>query len=70
MFLDQNVFSNYIEEKLPSHCEAFIRIFESEETMPQKYKTLIGGKWIEGKEFLEVTNKYTGEVIGSVPVAD
>ena len=38
--------------------------------MPQKYKTLIGGKWVEGKEFLEVTNKYSGEVIGSVPVAD
>jgi acyl-CoA reductase-like NAD-dependent aldehyde dehydrogenase len=38
--------------------------------MPQKYKTLIGGKWIEGKEFLEVTNKYNGEVIGSVPVTD
>jgi len=38
--------------------------------MPQKYKTLIGGKWVEGKEFLEVTNKYSGEVIGSVPLAD
>jgi acyl-CoA reductase-like NAD-dependent aldehyde dehydrogenase len=43
---------------------------KSEETMPQKHKTLIGGKWVEGKESLEVTNKYSGEIIGSVPVAD
>jgi acyl-CoA reductase-like NAD-dependent aldehyde dehydrogenase len=34
------------------------------------YKTLIGGKWKEGKKLLEVTNKYTGEVIGSVPLTD
>ncbi len=34
------------------------------------YKTLIGGKWREGKNFLEVTNKYTHEVIGSVPLTD
>jgi acyl-CoA reductase-like NAD-dependent aldehyde dehydrogenase len=38
--------------------------------MPQKHKTLIGGKWVEGKQFLEVTNKYSGDVIGSVPLAD
>lgn len=38
--------------------------------MPQKYKTLIGGKWVEGENFVEVTNKYTGDVIASVPVAD
>lgn len=34
------------------------------------HKTLIGGKWKEGKNLLEVTNKYTGEVIGSVPLTD
>ncbi|MGB7061319.1 MAG: aldehyde dehydrogenase family protein, partial [Candidatus Zixiibacteriota bacterium] len=34
------------------------------------YKTLVGGKWKEGKELLEVTNKYSGEAIGSVPVTD
>jgi acyl-CoA reductase-like NAD-dependent aldehyde dehydrogenase len=34
------------------------------------YKTLIGGKWREGKNLLEVTNKYTHEVIGSVPLTD
>ena len=34
------------------------------------YKTLIGGKWKEGKKLLEVTNKYTGDVIGSVPLTD
>ncbi len=38
--------------------------------MPEVYKTLIGGKWIEGKELLQVTNKYNGEVIGSVPLTD
>ena len=35
-----------------------------------KYKTLIGGKWKEGKDLLEVTNKYSHEVIGSVPLTD
>jgi len=38
--------------------------------MSKIYKTLIGGKWEEGKKLLEVTNKYTGEVIGSVPLTD
>jgi acyl-CoA reductase-like NAD-dependent aldehyde dehydrogenase len=38
--------------------------------MPEVYKTLIGGKWREGKELLQVTNKYNGEVIGAVPLAD
>ncbi len=38
--------------------------------MSSVYKTLIGGKWKEGKKFLEVANKYTGEVIGSVPLTD
>jgi acyl-CoA reductase-like NAD-dependent aldehyde dehydrogenase len=38
--------------------------------MSQVYKTLIGGSWRGGKELLQVTNKYTGEVIGSVPLTD
>lgn len=38
--------------------------------MSQVYKTLIGGSWKGGKELLQVTNKYTGEVIGSVPLTD
>ena len=38
--------------------------------MSEIYKTLIGGKWKEGEKLLEVTNKYGGEVIGSVPLTD
>lgn len=38
--------------------------------MSRVYRTLVGGEWKEGKELLEVTNKYTGEAIGSVPVTD
>jgi len=38
--------------------------------MSKVYKTLIGGKWKEGEKLLEVTNKYGGEVIGSVPLTD
>lgn len=38
--------------------------------MSKVYKTLIGGIWREGKELLPVTNKYTGEMVGSVPVTD
>ncbi|MGB2980463.1 MAG: aldehyde dehydrogenase family protein, partial [Candidatus Zixiibacteriota bacterium] len=38
--------------------------------MSRVYKTLVGGKWKEGKKLLEVTNKYSGEAIGSVPVTD
>jgi acyl-CoA reductase-like NAD-dependent aldehyde dehydrogenase len=38
--------------------------------MARIYKTLIGGKWREGKNLLEVTNKYSKEVIGSVPLTD
>jgi acyl-CoA reductase-like NAD-dependent aldehyde dehydrogenase len=38
--------------------------------MTRLYKTLIGGKWKEGKESLPVTNKFTGEQIGSVPLTD
>jgi acyl-CoA reductase-like NAD-dependent aldehyde dehydrogenase len=38
--------------------------------MSKVHKTLIGGKWKEGKELLGATNKYTGEVIGSVPLTD
>jgi acyl-CoA reductase-like NAD-dependent aldehyde dehydrogenase len=38
--------------------------------MSRVYKTLVGGKWKDGKELLKVANKYTGEAIGSVPVTD
>ena len=38
--------------------------------MSKTHKTLIGGKWKEGKQLLQVTNKYTGEAIGSVPLTD
>lgn len=38
--------------------------------MSELYKTLIGGKWKEGKKLLEVTNKYTSKVMGSVPLTD
>ena len=38
--------------------------------MSRVYKTLIGGKWREGKNFLPVTNKYTHEPIGLVPQTD
>ncbi|MGB8658414.1 MAG: aldehyde dehydrogenase family protein [Candidatus Zixiibacteriota bacterium] len=38
--------------------------------MSQVYKTLIAGKWREGKNLLDVTNKYTKEVVGRVPLTD
>lgn len=38
--------------------------------MSREYKMLIGGKWVKAKENLEVTNKYSNEVIGKVPLAD
>ncbi len=38
--------------------------------MTEVYKILIGGRWEKTAELLEVTNKYSGEVIGSVPLAD
>lgn len=38
--------------------------------MAREYKMLIGGKWVTTQENLEVTNKYSGEVIGVVPLAD
>jgi acyl-CoA reductase-like NAD-dependent aldehyde dehydrogenase len=38
--------------------------------MSKVYKTLIGGKWEEGSASLEVTNKHSGEIIGSVPLTD
>jgi acyl-CoA reductase-like NAD-dependent aldehyde dehydrogenase len=38
--------------------------------MVKEHKMLIGGKWVKAKENLEVTNKYSNEVIGKVPLAD
>jgi acyl-CoA reductase-like NAD-dependent aldehyde dehydrogenase len=34
-----------------------------------EYKLLIDGQWVDGGSVLEVKNKYTGEVIGAVPLA-
>ena len=34
-----------------------------------EYKLLIDGQWVNGGPLMEVTNKYTGAVIGAVPVA-
>jgi acyl-CoA reductase-like NAD-dependent aldehyde dehydrogenase len=34
-----------------------------------EYKLLIDGQWVEGGSLLEVTNKYTGQVIGALPTA-
>lgn len=36
----------------------------------QTYKTYIGGKWVETGKFLDVTEKYTGEVFAKVPLCD
>lgn len=36
----------------------------------QTYKTFIGGQWVQTEEYLDVTDKYTGEVIAKVPKAD
>ncbi|MCB2166393.1 MAG: aldehyde dehydrogenase family protein [Deltaproteobacteria bacterium] len=38
--------------------------------MPKQYKTLIDGQWVETGQVLDVQNKYTGEVIATVPLAD
>ena len=38
--------------------------------MPKHYKTLIDGQWVETGQVLDVLNKYTGEVIATVPLAD
>jgi acyl-CoA reductase-like NAD-dependent aldehyde dehydrogenase len=41
-----------------------------ESRVSQAYRILIGGKWRDGKQLLQVTNKYTGEALGSVPITD
>lgn len=38
--------------------------------MSKAYKTLIDGQWVETGQVLDVLNKYTGEVIATVPLAD
>jgi len=38
--------------------------------MVKEYRMLIGGKWLKSQKSLDVTNKYSGETIGTVPVAD
>ena len=35
--------------------------------MAKKYATLIGGKWIEGENFIKVYDKFSGELIALVP---
>ena len=39
------------------------------EPMQKSYKLLVAGEWIEDSSTLPVIDKYTGEVIGNVPVA-
>ena len=34
-----------------------------------EYKLFINGQWVAGGPLLEVTNKYTGAVIGALPTA-
>ena len=34
-----------------------------------EYKLFIDGRWVDGGSLMEVTNKYTGEVIGALPTA-
>jgi acyl-CoA reductase-like NAD-dependent aldehyde dehydrogenase len=38
-------------------------------TIANAHRLLVDGKWIEEKETMPVTDKYTGETIGMVPVA-
>jgi acyl-CoA reductase-like NAD-dependent aldehyde dehydrogenase len=38
-------------------------------SQPRAEKLFIGGEWVDGGAVVEVTNKYTGEVIGTVPEA-
>lgn len=35
----------------------------------KEHRLFIGGEWVVGGPMLEVTNKYSGEVIGAVPTA-
>lgn len=37
--------------------------------MPKEYKMLINGKWLPGKEKIQVKNKYNNEVLGTIPKA-
>ena len=34
-----------------------------------EYKLFIDGQWVEGGSLMEVKNKYTGEIVGSLPTA-
>jgi acyl-CoA reductase-like NAD-dependent aldehyde dehydrogenase len=38
--------------------------------MPRDYHMLIGGQWLPGKTRREVTNKYDGSVLGTIPMAE
>ncbi|MFH0882629.1 MAG: aldehyde dehydrogenase family protein [bacterium] len=38
--------------------------------MPKEYKLYVNGEWVESGEWGTVEDKYTGEVIGRLPVAD
>lgn len=37
---------------------------------PKSYRLLIGGEWVEGGSTMPVLDKYSGQVIGTVPKAD
>lgn len=38
--------------------------------MHREYQMLVGGHWLPSQEHIEVCNKYTGEVLGLVPMVD
>jgi acyl-CoA reductase-like NAD-dependent aldehyde dehydrogenase len=44
--------------------------FNIEADMEREYRLLVGGKWVEGKDKIEIKNKYNNEVIGTVPLTD
>ena len=39
------------------------------EATPKSYKVLIGGEWVEDASTMSVTDKYSGELLGTVPMA-
>lgn len=59
--LDHQIWNGYINP---------VQIDKTEVDMAKEYSMLIGGKWLKSQESLDVTNKFSGEVIGTVPVAD
>jgi acyl-CoA reductase-like NAD-dependent aldehyde dehydrogenase len=44
--------------------------FNLEADMEKEFRLLVGGKWVEGKDKIEIKNKYNNEVIGTIPLTD